>query len=88
VLKKIINTIFIIPVKIYQWTISPLLGSNCRHSPTCSEYTILSIKEWGGFRGIWLGIKRMSRCHPWGRTGYDPVPMKEDNFKSDNINTK
>ena len=69
-----IKKIFIFPVKIYQWIISPLLPPSCRHEPTCSTYTIQAINEWGGLRGTWMGIKRLSRCHPWGTKGYDPVP--------------
>ncbi|NJL75232.1 MAG: membrane protein insertion efficiency factor YidD [Saprospiraceae bacterium] len=70
------KTFFIILIRIYQWTISPLLGRNCRYLPTCSAYTIEAIEEWGVWRGIWLGAKRISRCHPWGGHGYDPVPKK------------
>ena len=54
--------------------ISPLLGQNCRHEPTCSNYAIQAIKEWGVIKGIWLGIKRISKCHPWGTFGPDAVP--------------
>jgi putative membrane protein insertion efficiency factor len=64
-------------VKAYQYTLSPLLGSNCRHQPTCSQYTIESIRTWGPFTGTWLGIKRISKCHPWGTHGIDPVPTKQ-----------
>jgi len=66
-----------LPIKIYQWFISPMLGQNCRHSPTCSQYTIEAINEWGAAKGIYLGMKRLSKCHPWGTHGYDPVPKKE-----------
>ncbi|MEM1407478.1 MAG: membrane protein insertion efficiency factor YidD [Bacteroidota bacterium] len=66
----------ILPIRIYRLTISPLLGSNCRHTPTCSAYTIEAINEWG-LKGLWMGIKRISRCHPWGTHGYDPVPKKD-----------
>ena len=69
-----INQIFIFPVRLYQWLISPLLGSNCRFQPTCSQYMIQAIQEWGPIRGIYLGIKRIGRCHPWGPHGHDPVP--------------
>ncbi|MCH2235731.1 MAG: membrane protein insertion efficiency factor YidD [Crocinitomicaceae bacterium] len=69
-----LKKIFIFPVKIYQWIISPLLPPSCRHEPTCSNYTIQAINEWGPFKGIWLGMKRLSKCHPWGTRGYDPVP--------------
>lgn len=74
---KWINQLFIFPIKVYQWVLSPLLGQNCRHEPTCSNYTIEAIRVWGPFRGMWLGIKRISKCHPWGTFGYDPVPKKE-----------
>lgn len=76
--KRIIKTLFIFPIRVYQYTISPLLGQNCRHSPTCSAYTVEAIREWGPLKGIWLGIKRISKCHPWGTHGYDPVPKKEE----------
>lgn len=75
--KRIVKAIFIFPIRVYQYTISPLLGQNCRHSPTCSAYTVEAIQEWGPLKGIWMGMKRISKCHPWGTHGYDPVPKKE-----------
>lgn len=69
--------IFIFPIRIYQVTLSPLMGSHCRHVPSCSQYTIEAIQEWGVIKGIWLGAKRIGRCHPWGTSGFDPVPKKE-----------
>ncbi len=71
-----IRFFFIFLVKIYQYAISPLLPRGCRHIPSCSQYTIEAINEWGPFKGTWLGIKRISKCHPWGTSGYDPVPKK------------
>lgn len=71
-----LKKLFILPIRIYQLVLSPLLGANCRHHPSCSQYTIEAIQEWGVFKGIWLGMKRISRCHPWGTHGYDPVPKK------------
>ena len=71
-----LTKIFIFPSRLYQWFISPLLGKNCRHIPSCSNYTIQAIEEWGIFKGILLGIKRISKCHPWGTHGLDPVPKK------------
>lgn len=71
-----IKQILILVIKLYQWIISPLLGQNCRHQPTCSQYTIEAINEWGLLKGISLGAKRLSKCHPWGTQGYDPVPKK------------
>ncbi len=66
----------ILPVRFYQLVISPLLPPACRHTPTCSNYTIEAIQEWGALKGIWLGMKRIARCNPWGTSGYDPVPKK------------
>lgn len=61
-------------VRFYQKFISPLLGPSCRYTPTCSDYMIISINEWGTFKGFWMGIKRIFRCHPWAGHGPDPVP--------------
>lgn len=72
-----IKRLFVLPIKIYQWCFSPMLGQNCRHTPTCSQYTIEAINEWGVLKGIYLGAKRLSKCHPWGTSGYDPVPKNE-----------
>tara|TARA_B100000035_G_scaffold195901_1_gene167335 strand:- start:899 stop:1120 length:222 start_codon:yes stop_codon:yes gene_type:complete len=72
-MKKI--TIFL--VKAYQITISPLIGSNCRFQPTCSQYMIEAIDNHGVMKGLSLGIKRISKCHPFGSSGYDPVPKEK-----------
>jgi uncharacterized protein len=61
-------------IKLYQLLVSPLFSSSCRYTPTCSHYTLEALKKYGIFKGGWLGIKRISRCHPWGGSGYDPVP--------------
>ncbi len=63
-------------IKIYQFFMSPILGQNCRYLPTCSEYSIESLKKFGIVKGIFISIKRISKCHPWGDHGYDPVPNK------------
>lgn len=65
---------FVALVKIYQLCISPLTPASCRFSPTCSEYTLRALKKHGLIKGGWLAVKRISRCHPWGGSGYDPVP--------------
>lgn len=65
-------------VRSYQTVISPWLGPTCRFTPTCSHYMIDAIREWGGFKGTWLGIKRIGKCHPWGDSGFDPVPRRND----------
>ncbi len=61
-------------IRLYQLIISPLLGSNCRYSPTCSTYSIESLKKHGLMKGGRLSIKRILSCHPFGKSGYDPVP--------------
>ncbi len=68
--------LLILVVRFYQLAISPWLGPSCRHIPTCSNYTIEAIREWGFFKGGWLGFRRVLRCHPWGTSGYDPVPLR------------
>ena len=75
-IRNIINWIFIIPVKIYQWIISPIFPQTCRFDPTCSNYMIEAIKVWGPIRGMYLGFRRIGKCHPWGGQGHDPVPKK------------
>jgi putative membrane protein insertion efficiency factor len=66
--------IMIALVRGYQLLISPLMGNNCRFQPTCSHYMIESISRFGMIRGTWLGLRRISRCHPWHEGGLDPVP--------------
>jgi len=73
---KWIRQIFLLPVKIYQWVISPLLPPTCRFTPSCSNYMVEAVTVWGIFKGSWLGVKRILRCHPWGSYGHDPVPKK------------
>ena len=75
--RTIIIFILILPIKTYQIVISPLFPGSCRFDPTCSNYFIEALKIWGPFKGLWLGIKRISKCHPWGTFGYDPVPDRE-----------
>lgn len=77
-LKKIIGFPIILIVKIYQIIISPIFPANCRYNPTCSNYMLDAIKVWGPIKGSYLGLKRISTCHPWGGHGDDPVPRKED----------
>lgn len=61
-------------IRVYQWIISPLLGPKCRFTPTCSQYAVEALKKHGLFKGFWLAIRRIARCHPWGGHGVDPVP--------------
>jgi putative membrane protein insertion efficiency factor len=73
-LVRILALPFIALIKLYQWFVSPLLGAKCRFTPTCSHYGLEAFKKYGIFKGFWLTAKRISRCHPWGGHGYDPVP--------------
>ena len=66
--------ILLVPVKLYQWFISPIIGASCRYTPTCSQYTIEALKKHGPFKGLYLAIKRILSCNPWGGHGHDPVP--------------
>jgi hypothetical protein len=76
-LKKIATYPFILLIRFYQAAISPYTPATCRFSPTCSSYSLEALKEHGLLKGGRLGIKRISKCHPWGGSGYDPVPKKE-----------
>lgn len=74
---NLVKMLLIFIIRFYQMAISPVLGRNCRHYPTCSNYTIEAIQTHGPLKGSWLGIKRIARCHPWGTSGFDPVPPKK-----------
>jgi putative membrane protein insertion efficiency factor len=65
-----------IPIKIYQWIISPALPKTCRYYPSCSEYAIEALQVHGPLKGLILGTKRILSCHPWGGHGHDPVPPR------------
>ncbi|WP_073152204.1 membrane protein insertion efficiency factor YidD [Mesonia phycicola] len=77
-LKKIWIAPFVFLIKIYQYLISPLKPATCRFQPTCSHYTLEALKLHGLWKGSILSFNRIKRCHPWGDSGYDPVPPKED----------
>lgn len=68
------KSLFIFLIRFYQRCISPLTPPACRYTPTCSQYTLEAIQKYGAWKGCWLGLKRICRCHPWGGSGYDPVP--------------
>ena len=63
-----------VPIHAYRWSLKPLVGWNCRHLPTCSDYALEAIERNGAWRGGWLAISRLGRCHPWGTHGFDAVP--------------
>ncbi|MCX4259152.1 MAG: membrane protein insertion efficiency factor YidD [Muribaculaceae bacterium] len=69
-----IRRLLILPIRFYQLSISPMFPSSCRFIPTCSQYAIEAITKHGAIKGTWLTLKRIARCHPWGGSGYDPVP--------------
>ena len=71
---SLLRKVFTLPILFYQYSISPLFPSSCRFQPTCSEYARQAIFKHGVLKGLWLGLKRIARCHPWGGQGYDPVP--------------
>ncbi|MCB0734536.1 MAG: membrane protein insertion efficiency factor YidD [Bacteroidetes bacterium] len=71
---KLLAWIFILPIRIYQKVISPFLPSACRFTPTCSHYAVGALKKHGILKGTFLAARRILRCHPWGGSGYDPVP--------------
>lgn len=73
-MKRILTFILSLPIRFYRGYISPLTPPSCRFIPTCSEYALLAIQKHGPFRGLYLIIRRLLRCHPWGGSGYDPVP--------------
>ena len=73
-MRRIVIFPFVIVIKLYQFFISPFLGLNCRFNPTCSNYSIKSLKKYGLIIGLYYSILRISKCHPWGDSGHDPVP--------------
>ena len=68
------KTLLMALVKFYRYALSPMLGRNCRHFPSCSEYMLEAVDKYGAAKGGWMGVKRLCRCHPWHPGGYDPVP--------------
>lgn len=69
-----LNYLFIGLIKLYQYSISPLLGPGCRYTPSCSAYGIEALKKYGIIKGTYLTVKRFASCHPWGGHGHDPLP--------------
>lgn len=68
------SQLFIGLIRLYQWCLSPFIGSNCRFMPSCSHYAIEAINKYGAFKGVRLAVMRLGRCHPWCEGGHDPVP--------------
>jgi len=81
-LKKIATYPFILLIRFYQAAISPYTPAACRFSPTCSSYSLEALQVHGLLKGTWLALKRIGKCHPWGGSGYDPVPKKDNSHSS------
>lgn len=73
---NLLSILLLFPIYIYRTCISPLTPPSCRFTPTCSAYAAEAIRVHGPFRGLWLALRRLMRCHPWGGSGYDPVPSR------------
>ena len=73
-ISKFLSLLLLLPIYLYRNCISPLTPPACRFTPTCSQYAVEAIKKYGPFKGLYLAIHRILRCHPWGGHGYDPVP--------------
>ena len=74
IFRRILALPFILLIRFYQNCISPLTPPSCRYTPTCSQYGLEALRKYGIIKGGWLTLKRVMRCHPWGSSGYDPVP--------------
>lgn len=74
---RVAVALLIAPVRVYQWTLSPILGRQCRFHPTCSHYAVEALRVHGAGRGVWLTLRRLARCHPFARGGLDMVPLKK-----------
>ena len=81
---NIITLILIKFIKIYKYLISPLFGHSCRFLPTCSEYSMETLEEYGFFKGLYMSLKRILSCHPWGSCGFDPVKKEAKEKKIGN----
>lgn len=73
-LGRMVNGLLLAFIRVYQYVLSPLLPNSCRFLPTCSQYGVQALQKHGPLKGFWLTTKRILRCHPWGGSGYDPVP--------------
>ena len=73
-IKRFFTFLLLLPVYFYKYCISPMTPASCRYTPTCSEYAMQALKKHGPVKGLYLAVKRILHCHPWGGSGYDPVP--------------
>ena len=73
-IRRFLTALLLLPIYFYQRAISPLTPPSCRFTPTCSEYAVQALRKDGPLKGLYLAVRRLLRCHPWGGSGYDPVP--------------
>lgn len=73
-LSRLVTKVLSLPIYFYRYCISPLFPASCRFTPTCSQYALEALRKHGPLKGLWLTVKRIARCNPWGGCGYDPVP--------------
>ena len=73
-LRRLLTLLLVAPIRCYQRYVSPLTPPSCRFTPTCSQYAVEALSKHGPFKGLYLTLRRLLRCHPWGGSGYDPVP--------------
>ena len=73
-IRRLLTALLLLPIYFYQRCISPLTPPSCRFTPTCSEYAVQALRKHGPLKGLYLTVSRLLRCHPWGGSGYDPVP--------------
>ena len=73
-IRRLLTGLLLLPIHFYRYCISPLTPPSCRYTPTYSKYAVQALRKHGPIRGSWLAVKRIMRCHPWGGSGYDPVP--------------
>jgi hypothetical protein len=76
-MRKILTAPLILLIQAYRYLLSPVIGTHCRYTPSCSQYALEALEAHGVLRGLWLAVKRVASCHPWHAGGYDPVPGKE-----------
>jgi len=72
-MREYVTELLVGVVRVYQLILSPLIGPCCRFYPSCSHYTIAALRKYGPLKGVWYGVKRIARCHPWNAGGYDPL---------------
>jgi hypothetical protein len=79
--RRLATAPLVVLIKVYKYVISPVIGPRCRFLPTCSDYALEALARHGAVRGGWLALRRIARCHPWGDSGYDPVPPARDDHR-------